>query len=44
MFLSVPVLGAGKDLEKLIKKFEPREIIVAIPSAKPAQMRTILVP
>lgn len=39
---SVPVLGTGKDLNNLIKKFNPEEIIIAIPSAKPVQMRTIM--
>lgn len=39
---SVPVLGTGKDLNDIIKKVNPAEIIIAIPSAKPAQMRTIM--
>ncbi|MBI5194399.1 MAG: polysaccharide biosynthesis protein [Nitrospirae bacterium] len=39
---SVPVLGTGKDLNNIIKKVSPSEIIIAIPSAKPAQMRTIM--
>ncbi|MDD5435186.1 MAG: nucleoside-diphosphate sugar epimerase/dehydratase, partial [Nitrospira sp.] len=39
---SVPVLGTGKDLSNIIKKFSPSEIVIAIPSAKPAQMRTIM--
>lgn len=39
---SVPVLGTGKDLNNLIKKYNPEEIIIAIPSAKPVQMRTIM--
>lgn len=39
---SIPVLGAGKDLNKLITKFNPEEIIIAIPSAKSMQMSAIL--
>lgn len=39
---SVPVLGTGKDLNNLIEKYNPEEIIIAIPSAKPVQMRTIM--
>ena len=39
---SVPVLGSGKDLERLMKKYSPVEIIIAIPSAKPSQMRAIM--
>lgn len=39
---SVPVLGTGNDLNNLIKKYNPEEIIIAIPSAKPVQMRTIM--
>ena len=39
---SIPVLGTGNDLDSLVKKFEPAEIIIAIPSAKPLQMRTIM--
>src|SRR3989304_6410295 len=35
---SVPVLGTGKDLERLIHKYSPEEIIIAIPSAKPYQI------
>lgn len=39
---SVPVLGTGKEMDPLVKKFSPKEIIIAIPSAKPSQMRTIM--
>lgn len=39
---SIPVLGTGEDLGKLVKKYSPAEIIIAIPSAKPSQMRAIM--
>lgn len=39
---SVPVLGTGDDLAHLIKKHAPEEIIIAIPSAKPAQIQKIM--
>lgn len=39
---SVPVLGTGREMDHLIKKFSPKEIIIAIPSAKPSQMRAIM--
>jgi FlaA1/EpsC-like NDP-sugar epimerase len=39
---SVPVLGAGKELNNLIEKYAPEEIIIAIPSAKPAQIQKIM--
>ena len=38
----VPVLGTGKELEDLKKKYDPKEIIIAIPSAKASQIRTIM--
>lgn len=39
---SVPVLGTGTSLEELIDMYEPEEIIIAIPSAKPAQIQRII--
>jgi len=39
---SVPVLGTGKELDDLIEKYDPEEIIIAIPSAKPAQIQKIM--
>ncbi|MCC6544183.1 MAG: polysaccharide biosynthesis protein [Nitrospirae bacterium] len=39
---SVPVLGSGDDLPHLIKKHDPEEIIIAIPSAKPLQVQKIM--
>jgi len=39
---SVPVLGSAEDLTHLIGKHNPEEIIIAIPSAKPAQIQKIM--
>lgn len=39
---SVPVLGTGKELDDLMEKYAPEEIIIAIPSAKPAQIQKIM--
>ena len=39
---SVPVLGSGVELERLIHNYSPEEIIIAIPSAKPFQIRKIM--
>src|SRR4030065_2287524 len=39
---SVPVLGSVEDLPHLIGKHNPEEIIIAIPSAKPAEIQKIM--
>src|SRR3989304_3230638 len=39
---SVPVLGSAEDLTHLINKHNPEGIIIAIPSAKPAQIQKIM--
>jgi len=38
----VPILGTRKDLAKIIKKHEPQEILLAIPSAKSKMMEDVI--
>ncbi|MBI4715291.1 MAG: polysaccharide biosynthesis protein [Nitrospirae bacterium] len=38
----VPVLGSGKELGSLMDRYAPQEVIIAIPSARPSQVRAIM--
>jgi len=38
----VPVLGSGDDLHEILRKHRPDEVLLAIPSARPALVRRIL--
>jgi FlaA1/EpsC-like NDP-sugar epimerase len=38
----VPVLGTREDLAKILEEEQPHEVIVAIPRAEPAQIRSIV--
>lgn len=38
----VRILGTRHDLDAILKKYEPDEMLIAIPSAKPEELRSIL--
>jgi len=38
----LPVLGTGQDLAPVIERYAPHEILIAIPTAKPATIRAIV--
>jgi FlaA1/EpsC-like NDP-sugar epimerase len=38
----VPVLGTRNDVPKILDRYRPREVLVAIPSAAPAELRAIV--
>lgn len=38
----VPILGTRDNLDEIIEKFQPKHILMAIPSASPAQLRSIV--
>src|SRR6266851_3410323 len=38
----VPVLGTGHDVPAIIERFRPHEVLIAIPRAEPAEIRSIV--
>lgn len=39
---NVPILGTRKDLKKIVEKNEPEEFLIAIPSASPSKIQSII--
>lgn len=39
---NIPILGTRKDLKKIIEREEPEEFLIAIPSASPSKLKSIV--